>query len=93
MAVCWWFGMLMPAIRAMFVLYASWARGGGISPKIALGEFALMSDDLPRALPQMVGQEIVAGLPAAGLKNPVAFSESSRRNSQPLAWMVLVPLR
>jgi hypothetical protein len=34
-----------------------------------------------------------SGLPVVGLKKPVAFMLVSRRNSQPLPWSVLVPLR
>ncbi|MBA2466450.1 MAG: TIR domain-containing protein [Sphingomonas sp.] len=48
---------------------ASWARPGGITPKVALGQFALVSANLPGSLPAMIAQEVVAGF---GAENAVA---------------------
>jgi tetratricopeptide (TPR) repeat protein len=51
------------------VIYPHFAESGPISPKVALGQFALTSPDLPRQLPQQIGQEILA---AFGAENAVA---------------------
>ena len=44
------------------------ARPGQVEPKVAVGQFELASDDLPRELPSLIGQEIVA---AFGAENAV----------------------
>ena len=66
--------MFLAAAIAMLtaggVLFYSWvsAGSGRVEPKVAVGEFALVSADLPRALPSMLAQEIVA---AFGAENAV----------------------
>ena len=54
------------------------ASSGSIEPKVAIGHFALVSADLPRALPNMVGQEIVA---AFGAENAVTVVSPGDRNA------------
>lgn len=51
------------------VLYPRMAASGPISPKIALGEFALVSAGLPKELPELANQEVLA---AFGAENAVA---------------------
>ena len=51
---------------------------GGIEPKVAVGQFRLVSAGLPRALPTMVGQEIVA---AFGAENAVTVVSPGDRNA------------
>ncbi|MEO5611970.1 MAG: TIR domain-containing protein [Sphingomicrobium sp.] len=46
-----------------------WGESDRIAPRVAIGQFALVSADLPRALPNMLGQEILA---AFGAENAVA---------------------
>jgi tetratricopeptide (TPR) repeat protein len=54
------------------------ARSGSIEPKVAVGQFSLASTDLPRALPEMVGQEIVASF---GAENAVTVVSPGDRNA------------
>lgn len=54
------------------------ARSASIEPKVAVGQFALVSSALPRALPSMIGQEIVA---AFGAENAVAVVSPGDRNA------------
>jgi tetratricopeptide (TPR) repeat protein len=63
---------------AAYVYPRVFARSGAIEPKVAVGQFALVSADLPRALPNMVGQEIVA---AFGAENAVAVVSPGDRNA------------
>jgi len=64
-------------------LYSRISSGSGvIEPRVAVGQFALVSTDLPRGLPNMVGQEIVA---AFGAENAVTVIAPGDRkgNSAP----------
>jgi tetratricopeptide (TPR) repeat protein len=54
------------------------AGSGNFEPKVAVGQFGLASADLPRGLPNMVGQEIVA---AFGAENAVAVVSPGNRNA------------
>jgi tetratricopeptide (TPR) repeat protein len=54
------------------------ARAASTEPKVAVGQFALVSSELPRALPSMIGQEIVA---AFGAENAVAVISPGDRNA------------
>lgn len=56
-------------LAAAGILYPRMAQSGPISPKIALGQFAVLSPTLPKQLPQQIGQEVVA---AFGAENAVA---------------------
>jgi tetratricopeptide (TPR) repeat protein len=49
-----------------------------IEPKVAVGQFVLASTDLPRGLPNMVGQELVA---AFGAENAVTVVSPGDRNA------------
>lgn len=51
------------------VLYPRVAQSGSISPKIGLGQFAVVSGNLPKQIPQLIGQEVLA---AFGAENDVA---------------------
>ncbi len=67
------------ALGAGAALYPRVSRGdGNIDPKVAVGRFSLLSADLPRAVSQMVGQEIVA---AFGAENAVTVVSPGDRNA------------
>ena len=51
------------------ILYPRMAKSGPISPSIALGQFAVVSADLPKQLPQLISQQVLA---AFGAENAVA---------------------
>jgi tetratricopeptide (TPR) repeat protein len=51
------------------IIYPRIAESGPISPRIALGEFAMVSPGLPKELSGMIGQEVLA---AFGAENAVA---------------------
>jgi tetratricopeptide (TPR) repeat protein len=51
------------------LVYPRMAQSGPISPRIALGEFAMVSAGLPKQLPDLIGQEVLA---AFGAENAVA---------------------
>jgi tetratricopeptide (TPR) repeat protein/TolB-like protein len=51
---------------------------GSIDPRVAVGQFALVSTDLPRTLPNMLGQEIVA---AFGAENAVTVIAPGTHNA------------
>jgi tetratricopeptide (TPR) repeat protein len=61
--------VLLVLIAAAGLLYPRMAQSGPISPKIALGEFSVLSSDLPKDLPQQIMQEVLA---AFGAENAVA---------------------
>jgi tetratricopeptide (TPR) repeat protein len=65
-----WLGAaaVLAAIGLGAFIYPRVTSAGAIEPKVAVGEFRLVSSDLPKALPEMVGQEIVA---AFGAENAV----------------------
>lgn len=51
------------------IIYPRMAESGPISPKIALGDFTLVSPKLPKELPTLISQEVLA---AFGAENAVA---------------------
>ena len=55
------------------------AGPGNVEPKVAVGQFGLVSAGLPRSLPNMVGQEIVA---AFGAENAVTVIAPGDRKSK-----------
>jgi len=65
-------------VGAAFVYSRVSAGSDGIDPKVAVGEFGLASADLPRGLPNMLGQEIIA---AFGAENAVTVVSAGDRNS------------
>jgi tetratricopeptide (TPR) repeat protein len=66
-----------------FLYSRVWAGEGRIAPKVAIGDFALVSADLPRALPDMLGQEILAAFGAENAVTVVAASGGSGRSTAP----------
>ena len=54
------------------------ARPGSVEPKVAVGQFSLVSTDLPREIPNMLGQEIVA---AFGAENAVTVISPADRKA------------
>jgi len=51
---------------------------GNVEPKVAVGQFSLASTDLPREIPQLLGQEIVA---AFGAENAVIVISPADRSA------------
>ena len=62
------------------LLYTRVWAGGGLSPEVAIGRFALASSSLPRGLPDMIGQEIVA---AFGAENAVTVFAPGTASAAP----------
>lgn len=60
-----------------------WAGADRITPKVVVGEFALVSSDLPRALPDMLSQEILAAFGAENAVAVVAAGGGSAASSAP----------
>jgi tetratricopeptide (TPR) repeat protein len=66
----------LTAIVGGAFLYSRVSAGSGnVDPKVTVGQFALVSPDLPRALPSMLSQEIVA---AFGAENAVTVVAPDR---------------
>jgi tetratricopeptide (TPR) repeat protein len=68
----------------LLILLASGAiysrvTAGGISPKVGLAEFALVSADLPKELPSLINHEVLA---AFGAENAVAVVSTSPGSSK-----------
>ena len=66
---------------AAYVYSRVLARSGGIEPKVAVGQFALMSPGLPRELTAMVGQEIVAAFGAENAVTVVAPANGAAKSA------------
>jgi tetratricopeptide (TPR) repeat protein len=60
---------LLVLLGAAGLLYPRMAQSGSISPKITLGQFSVLSPELPKDLPQQITQEVLA---AFGVENAVA---------------------
>ena len=60
-----------------------WAGADRITPKVVVGEFALVSSDLPRARPDMLSQEILAAFGAENAVAVVAAGGGSAASSAP----------
>lgn len=58
-------------------LYPRVTSAGAIEPKVAVGEFKLVSSGLPKSLPEMVGQEIVAAFGAENAVTVVSPGDST----------------
>lgn len=71
---------LLALLAAGGAYFYSWisARKGGFEPRVAVGQFALVSNDLPPMLPNMLGQEIVA---AFGAENAVTVIAANTRKA------------
>ena len=61
-------GLVFLLLLGAGIIYPRMAASGPISPKITLGQFALVSADLPKELPTSIGQEVLA---AFGAENAV----------------------
>jgi tetratricopeptide (TPR) repeat protein/TolB-like protein len=61
--------VLLVGAALLYPRLESWARPGGVAPRVALGSFALVSSGPSRSLPDMLVQEILAGF---GAENAVA---------------------
>ena len=73
---------LLLILGGPFLYSRVWSGDGRIAPKVAIGNFALVSAELPRALPDMLGQEILA---AFGAENAVTVvtGDGADRSSAP----------
>ncbi len=72
----------LAAIIAGAFLYPRLSAGSGsFEPKVAVGQFSLASADLPKALPTMVGQEIVAAFGAENAVTVVSPGDSNAAKS------------
>ncbi|HVM21873.1 MAG TPA: TIR domain-containing protein [Sphingomicrobium sp.] len=73
-------GLMAVVLLAGGLIYSRVAASGGISPKVALGSFTLVSPGLPPDLPSRIGQEVVA---AFGAENGVALMTADKSSSAP----------
>jgi hypothetical protein len=70
------------AVAAGAFIYVRLSGGSGsLEPKVAVGHFSLASPDLPKALPAMVGQEIVAAFGAENAVTVVSPGDSNATKS------------
>lgn len=74
---------LVLIIGGVFLYSRLWAGADRITPKVVVGEFALVSSDLPRALPDMLSQEILAAFGAENAVAVVATGGGSAASSAP----------
>ncbi len=74
----------LPAIvGGALILSRVWAGDGRIAPRVAIGDFALVSAGLPPALPDMLSQETLAAFGAENAVEVVAAGDGSTRSSAP----------
>ena len=66
-----------------FLYSRFWAGTDRTVPRVAIGHFALVSADLPRALPDMLGQEILAAFGAENAVAVVAAGDGAAASSAP----------
>src|SRR5687767_7176780 len=74
---------LLLIVGGGFLYWRFWAGDDRIAPRVAIGQFALVSADLPRALPAMVGQEILAAFGAENAVTVVAAGDGSAGRAAP----------
>ena len=74
---------LLLILGAGFLYSRVWAGADRIAPRVAIGEFALVSADLPRALPDMLGQEFLAAFGAENAVTVVAAGDGTAGLSAP----------
>ena len=74
---------LLVILGGAFLYLRVWADGGRIAPKVAIGQFALVSPDLPRAIPDMLGQEILAAFGAENAVTVIAAGDGSASSAAP----------
>lgn len=73
---------LLLILGGPFLYSRVWSGDGRIAPKVAIGNFALVSTDLPRELPEMLGQEILAAFGAENAVTVVA-GDGAAQSSAP----------
>ena len=78
--------LLILAGGALYPRIAAWTGTSALSPKVSLGEFAVISADLPRELSQVISQEILA---AFGAENAVAVVTAGGGGGAPSAPFVM----
>ena len=79
-------GAALVVLTASAVLVSRVSAGSDrIDPKVAVGQFGLASADVPRGLPNLVGQEIVA---AFGAENAVIVVSPGDRNAEKSPFVV-----
>ncbi|MGI8932381.1 MAG: TIR domain-containing protein, partial [Sphingomicrobium sp.] len=71
---------------ALYPRIAAWNRPNAVPPKVSLGQFAVISRELPRELSQVISQEILA---AFGAENAVAVVAASSGGSAPSAPFIM----
>lgn len=74
---------LLLILGGLFLYPRVWAGSDRIAPRVAIGQFALVSADLPRALPDMLGQEILAAFGAENAVTVVAAGDGTAGLSAP----------
>lgn len=70
-------------LGGVFLYSRVWAGADRTVPSVAIGHFALVSADLPRALPDMLGQEILAAFGAENAVAVVAAGDGAAGSSAP----------
>lgn len=74
---------LLLILGGAFFYSRVWAGTDRIAPRVAIGQFALVSADLPRSLPDMLGQEILAAFGAENAVTVVAAGDGTAGPSAP----------
>ena len=75
--------VLLLILGGAFLYSRIWAGTDRIAPRVAIGEFALVSADLSQALPAMLGQEILAAFGAENAVTVVAAGDGTAGSSAP----------
>lgn len=79
-------GALVLILGGAFLYSREWAGDNQIAPRVVIGQFALVSAGLPRSLPDMLGQEILA---AFGAENAVSVVAAGDGTADQLAPFVM----
>lgn len=74
--------LLILAGGVLYPRIATWTRASALAPKVSLGQFAVISADLPRELSQVISQEVLA---AFGAENAVAVITAGSGGGTPSA--------
>lgn len=67
----------------VFLYSRLWAGPGGVTPKVAVGSFVLVSPALPRELPDMLAQEVVSAFGAENAVSVVAAGDRTAGKAAP----------
>ena len=78
--------VLLLIVSGVLLYSRVWDGPEGIQPKVAIGNFAVVSADLPKSLPQMLGQEMLA---AFGAENAVTVIAPEDRRAAATAPFVM----